>query len=135
MIWPEHHRRDEDRIQSEPWPFAWTVPAAAFRGQVFTLLWPHPHSTQVARRAQEFHDRRAQRAYAAQAALYMDQAAGRVYRPGRSGATPDLVIFDEIDTCPGYGTRFQQLAEALGMEHRDSEEFRRHFLGGCADGA
>lgn len=117
MIWPEHHQRDEDRVLAEAWPFAWTVPAPHWRSVAGSEPGvPHPRSTMVARYARQLREKiESRRAYAAQASLYA-QAAGRVYRPGRSGAAPDLIIVDEIT---GPGTELHQLMETFNSERRE----------------
>jgi hypothetical protein len=107
VIWPEHHRRDEDRVLAEAWPFAWTVPAPHYRGAAGAAPGtPHPQSTMVARYARQLREKiERRRAYAAQASLYA-QAAGRVIR---DGAHPDLIIVDEITRGPG--TELHRLVE------------------------
>lgn len=109
------HRRDRDRVLSEPWPFGWTAPAPARTGD--DHFGPaHPRSTMVARCARQLRKKiQRRRDYAVQASLYAQ------------AATPDLIIVDEISAGPEYGTRLHRLMEEYvsGQAPAGSAAWRR----------
>jgi hypothetical protein len=110
------HRRDQDRIQAEDWPFDdgpghWSVPAPRYHPTTTAIDPPHPRSTQARRAARN-------ERYAAQAALYAStvspppQATSSVAEPTLTagGATGDPVA--------DVGYAFHRLMEALTARRR-----------------
>jgi hypothetical protein len=115
------HIRDQERIQTEPWPFRWGHPAPGWGPDLprHPLDSPGPELPPAMLAARRREARRPERGRtpdqcAVQASLYA-QAAGRVFRPGRDGAEPDLIIVDEVAET-GYA--FHRLLEQLEMRRR-----------------